>query len=111
MRDAAVIEHVLVKAADGGHDLPGGPPDNLGAFPAYGGMADFFVNGPETFTAAAGTSAQLPSIGHTGFVLRQNQETVITCPKLWQPTSAADLALSMLVVTAAANRSSITYSG
>jgi len=70
---------------------------NLGAFPAYGGLADFFVNTPEAFTTAAGTSAALPAIGHTGFSLLQGQEAVISCPNTWKPATAADLASSILV--------------
>jgi hypothetical protein len=70
---------------------------NLGAFPAYGGMADFFVNTPAAFTAAAGTTAALPAIGHTGFSLLQGQETVIACPALWTPATPADLASGIVV--------------
>jgi len=70
---------------------------NMGAFPAYGGMADFFVNKPSVFIAAAGTSATLPALGHTGFSLLQGQETVIACPNLWQPATADELAFSVVV--------------
>jgi hypothetical protein len=70
---------------------------NLGAFPAYGGMADFFINTPAAFTAAAGTATTLPSLGHTGFSLLMGQDTVIACPNLWQPATPADLASSIVV--------------
>lgn len=70
---------------------------NLGAFPAYGGLADFFVNTPGAFTAAAGTGGTLPSIGHTGFSVAQGQEIVISCPNIWRPASAGELASSIVV--------------
>ena len=70
---------------------------NLGAFPAYSGLADFFVNKPAVFTAVAGSAVTLPSLGHTGFTLGQGQEAVITCPNLWQPATAADAAASIVV--------------
>jgi hypothetical protein len=70
---------------------------NMGAFPAYGGMADFFVNTPTVFTSVAGSNATLPSLGHTGFSLIQGQEMVITCPNLWKPATTDDLISSMVV--------------
>lgn len=70
---------------------------NLGAFPAYGGVADFFVNKPAAFTTAAGSAATLPSIGHTGFSLLMSQETVISCPNLWKPATADELTSGVVV--------------
>ncbi len=69
---------------------------NMGAFPAYGGLADFFVNKPTVFTGVAGSNTTLPALGHTGFSLIQGQETVITCPNLWQPMTADDLTASLV---------------
>jgi hypothetical protein len=70
---------------------------NLGAFPAYGGLANFFINTPATFNAAAGTSAILPALGNTGFSLPQGREITITCPNSWKPTTPADVASSIVV--------------
>jgi hypothetical protein len=70
---------------------------NMGAFPAYGGMADFFVNQPAVFTSVAGSNATLPSLGHTGFSLIQGQEIVITCPNLWGPGIGNDITSSVVV--------------
>jgi hypothetical protein len=70
---------------------------NNGAVPAYGGLADFFVNKPSAFAAAAGTTTSLPALGHTGFFIKQGEEKVISCPKPWQPASAAELTHAIVV--------------
>ena len=70
---------------------------NIGAFPAYGAMANFFVNQPAAFNAAVGSGNSLPAIGHTGFVVKQGQEIVITCPKPWIPATPADLSSTIVV--------------
>lgn len=70
---------------------------NNGALAAYGALADFFVNSPEAFTAAAGVGGSLPALGHTGFTLRPGQERILTCPALWQPASATELNYALVV--------------
>jgi|GEM_PF-4189175 len=70
---------------------------NMGAFPSYGGLADFFVNTVAAFDAAADTGATLPSIGHTGFSVKQGREVVLTCPGLLVPANSSDLVASIIV--------------
>jgi hypothetical protein len=70
---------------------------NIGAFPAYAGLADFFVSDVATVMAAVGTNATLPSLGHIGFSLVQGQELELQCPNLWEPRSPTDLASTIIV--------------
>ncbi len=70
---------------------------NNGAVPSYGGLADFFVNKPSAFVAAAGTTVSLPALGHTGFFIKQGEEKIIPCPKPWQPGSAEELTHAIVV--------------
>lgn len=45
----------------------------------------------------AGSNATLPAFRHTGFSLVQGRETVITCPKLWEPKTADEITASIVV--------------
>jgi hypothetical protein len=70
---------------------------NFGAFPAYAGLIDFYLNKPGVFTAAAGTTTVLPTFGHAGFTALQGQTITAICPTIWQPATNADLQSGILV--------------
>ena len=70
---------------------------NFGAFPAYAGLVDFYINKPSVFTAAAGTTTILPTFGHAGFTALQGQTLTVVCPTVWQPATNADLQSGILV--------------
>ena len=70
---------------------------NFGAFPAYAGLVDFYINRPGVFTASAGTTAVLPSFAHAGFTAIQGQAMTVVCPKTWKPATGADLLSGILV--------------
>ena len=70
---------------------------NYGAFPAYGGMVDFYINRPSVFSAAAASPISLRTLGQAGFSLLQGAEKIIECPNVWKVETPDDLSLSILV--------------
>jgi hypothetical protein len=70
---------------------------NLGATACYAGLADFYVEAPGAFDAAARGGPGPQALARTGFSVRSQDLVTAVSPRTWTPASPLEALSSLLV--------------